>query len=279
MLPSSIKFLLKLEILCLDNCRKLHSLPELPIDIKEFHAENCTSLVTVSSLKTFSENMKGKEKYISFKNGMMMNDHIAEDVIFIMESSALHNILVTRYGMDTHSYNYNSAVVCLPGSTIPWQFKYKSDSSIVTVGCRDTYFPFGHIYAVVISPSNEMNNQHGTGAKIQCTCHCEDKFVTEWSSEPITNLNMDHIFVWYDPYRWIESIPYYHFRPVCFEFNLKTDMSDNDGFFSIKECGVLPIYSSALPSVLSRNYLSEDERSYLRKKIEDKWQRYLDRPE
>jgi hypothetical protein len=48
---------------------------------------------------------------------------------------------------------------------------------------------------------------------------------------------------------------------VCFEFNLTTDISDNGGgFFSMKECGIFPIYSSALlPSILNSIYLSEDE--------------------
>jgi Leucine-rich repeat (LRR) protein len=272
MLPSSIKFLPKLEILRVDNCIKLHSLPELPLCIKEFHAENCTSLVTVSSLKSFSEKMKGKEKYISFKNSMMKNsnrtsfDQIVEDVMLIMESAALHNIFVRNHGIDSHSYNYNSAVVCLPGSTISWKFKYKTtDSSIITIGLPDIYYSFGFIFAVVISPSNKMNNKHGSGAKIGCKCYqLEDGnevgFVSEWSSEPITNLNMDHIFVWYDPYH-SDTVLDDEKGNVSFEFNLTTDISDNGGgFFSMKECGIYPIYSSTLlPSILNSIYLSEDE--------------------
>jgi hypothetical protein len=272
MLPLSIEFLPKLEILRVDNCIKLHSLPKLPLYIKEFHAENCTSLVTVSSLKSFSEKMKGKEKYISFKNSMMKNsnrtsfDQIVEDVMLIMESAALHNIFVRNHGIDSHSYNYNSAVVCLPGSTISWKFKYKTtDSSIITIGLPDIYYSFGFIFAVVISPSNEMNNKHGSGAKIGCKCYqLEDGnevgFVSEWSSEPITNLNMDHIFVWYDPYH-SDTVLDDEKGNVSFEFNLTTDISDNGGgLFSMKECGIFPIYSSALlPSILNSIYLSEDE--------------------
>lgn len=256
-LPLSIKLLSQLEILCLDNCTKLHYLPELPLEIKQFRAENCTSLVKVSALKSFPKQMKGKERYISFKNGMKMNsnrpsfDRVVEDVILTMKSAAFHNILVRKYRLNAHSYNYNSAVVCLPGSTIPRQFKYKTtDSSIITIGSPDI-FSFGFIFSVVISLSNGMMNEHRSGAKIQCKCYRKDGgdsvgFVSEWYSEPITNLNMDHVFVWYDPYH-SDSILCHDKRNICFEFFLKTDIREHDDFFSIKECGICPIFESDLP--------------------------------
>ncbi|XP_058743512.1 disease resistance protein RPV1-like [Vicia villosa] len=271
-LPSSIKFLSELEILCLDNCRKLHSLPELPLEIKEFRAENCTSLVTVSSLKTFAEKMKGKAKYISFKNDMMMNlngpsfDRIVEDVILTMQSVAFHNILVRQYSLDAHSYNYNSAVVCLPGSEVPCQFKYRTSDSKITIGFPDIYYSLGFIFWVVISPSNRMKNEDGSGAKIQCKCYREDGnrvgIVNKWYSEPITNLNMDHVFVWYDLY-YSHSILGYGKRNVSFEFFLTNDMKEHDGFFNIKECGISPILSTELPRLLNKINLSADMKSDL----------------
>ncbi|KAK2406428.1 disease resistance protein DSC1 [Trifolium repens] len=193
MLPSSMKFLSQLEILCLNNCIKLHSLPELPLEIKEIHAENCTSLVTVSRLRTFSEQMKGKKKYISFKNDMMMN------------SNRQHVSKTTQFG------------------------------------CRQLQL---QQCSVVISPSTRMKNKRGSGAKIQCKCYGEDGnrvgLVSEWYSEPITNLNMDHVFVWYDPYH-SDSILDKDRKILSFEFNLTTD---NDGFFSMKQCGICPVLSS-----------------------------------
>ncbi|WJX86437.1 hypothetical protein P8452_68746 [Trifolium repens] len=190
MLPSSMKFLSQLEILCLNNCIKLHSLPELPLEIKEIHAENCTSLVTVSS------------------------------------------------------YNYNSAVVCLPESKVPRQFKFITSDSKITIRSPDINSSIGFIFSVVISPSTRMKNKRGSGAKIQCKCYGEDGnrvgLVSEWYSEPITNLNMDHVFVWYDPYH-SDSILDKDRKILSFEFNLTTD---NDGFFSMKQCGICPVLSS-----------------------------------
>ncbi|XP_061375807.1 disease resistance protein RPV1-like [Gastrolobium bilobum] len=50
-LPTSIKYLERLEILSLENCRKLKCLPELPPSIKQLNADNCESLMFVSNLK------------------------------------------------------------------------------------------------------------------------------------------------------------------------------------------------------------------------------------
>ncbi|XP_052298623.1 disease resistance-like protein DSC1 isoform X2 [Citrus sinensis] len=47
-LPSSINQLLKLKIFCLERCRNLKSLPELPPEIVYVGAEGCTSLETIS---------------------------------------------------------------------------------------------------------------------------------------------------------------------------------------------------------------------------------------
>ncbi|XP_024628591.1 disease resistance protein RML1A [Medicago truncatula] len=178
-LPSSIKLLSELGILWLDNCIKLHSLPELPLEIKEFHAENCTSLVNLSSLRAFSEKMEGKEIYISFKNCVMMNsnqhslDRVVEDVILTMKRAAHHNRSI-RYSINAHSYSYNSAVVCLPGSEVPKEFKYRTTGSEIDIRLQDIPYSTGFIYSVVISPTNRMQNEHGTSAEIQCECHQED---------------------------------------------------------------------------------------------------------
>ncbi|KAL5776135.1 hypothetical protein ACOSP7_009061 [Xanthoceras sorbifolium] len=48
-LPKSISRLSKLKFLCLEKCRKLQSLPELPREIMVVGAENCSSLEVISS--------------------------------------------------------------------------------------------------------------------------------------------------------------------------------------------------------------------------------------
>ena len=266
-LPGSIKYLSMLEVQSLDNCSKLRCVPELPSSIKEFQAENCTSLMTVSTLKTFSINMIGKKKYISFKNSTKMEldgpslDRITEDAILTMKSAAFHNVLVRKYRFQTHSFNYNSAEICLPGCSVPSQFKHRStNDSSVTINISNS---LGFTFSVVVSPSN-ITQQHGYFVEIICQCYSENgkrKVGNEsrWSHKPITNLNMDHVFVWYDPYH-SDSILRSNERKFSFKFRIATytsNMKELGGLLSIKECGVCPIYYSESRRVLGTGNLDK----------------------
>ncbi|XP_061350679.1 disease resistance protein RPV1-like [Gastrolobium bilobum] len=256
-LPASIADLSSLEILSLENCKKLRFLPEPPKNIKEFYGDNCTSLVTVSTLKTFSETMNGKEKYISFKNVEKLDkpslDCIMEGALLTMKSAAFHNILVRKYSLEAHSYNYNSAEVCLPGSIVTGQFKYRTtDSSRSTIVLPDLSYLLGFIFLVVVSPSNGLK-KHGDGAKIQCQCYSEDGtkvgYASTWHYKTVTDLNSDHAYVWYDPFH-SDSILGSDETKVSFEFSVTTDTGEPHGLFNVKECGVCPIYFSEFPSFL-----------------------------
>ncbi|XP_058750284.1 disease resistance-like protein DSC1 [Vicia villosa] len=259
-LPASIKDLSELKVQSLDNCSKLRCLPELPSSIKEFQADNCTSLKTVSTLKTFSVNMIGQKKYISFKNSIKMEldgpsiARIAEDAMFTMKSAAFHNVLVREYGDQTHGYNYNSAEVCLPGCRVPRQFKHRSTIySSITIDVSNSV---GFIFSVVVTPSN-ITQKHGYFVGIVCQCYSEDGGrkvgpKSKWNHNAITNLNMDHVFVWYDPYH-SDSILRRNERKVSFKFCITTYTSSRrelGGLLSIKECGVCPIYYSESKRVL-----------------------------
>jgi hypothetical protein len=116
-----------------------------------------------------------------------------------------------------------------------------------------------------------MKNEHGSGAKIQCKCYREDGsmvgFSSEWHREPITNLDMDHVFVWYDPYRF-GIIQYINEGNFTFEFNVTTDSSEHDYFdLSVKECGICPIYTSEFFSLLDMLNLDKDVESCMRRNI------------
>ncbi|MCI08684.1 putative disease resistance protein (TIR-NBS-LRR class), partial [Trifolium medium] len=175
MLPTYIKNLSSLQILSLDNCKKLGCLPELPPHIKELKADNCISLVNVSSLKALSQSMRGAQKYISFKNNMKLDapsyDRIMDDVILTMKSAAFHNTIA----VDTYGYGYNSVDVCLPGRRVTRQFKFRTigSSSSITIEFPHPSKSFGLIFSAVVSSSYGMK-EHGNGALIKCQRYSED---------------------------------------------------------------------------------------------------------
>jgi Leucine-rich repeat (LRR) protein len=176
MLPKSIKNISSLRILSLDNCKKLGCLPELPSHIRELKADNCISLVNVSSLKALSQSMLGVQKYISFKNNMKLDassfDRIMDGVILTIKSAAFHNtIAVYDYG-----YSYNSVHVCLPGRKVPRQFKFRTigSTSSITIEFPHPSKSFGLIFSVVVSSSYGMKEHGKNGALIKCQHYSED---------------------------------------------------------------------------------------------------------
>ncbi|CAK8560351.1 unnamed protein product [Lathyrus sativus] len=277
-LPASIKYLLELEVQSVGNCSKLQCLPELPLSIKEFQADNCLSLTTVSTLKTFSVNMIGQSKYISFQNSIKMELDgpslvcMTEDAVLTMKSAAFHNVLVRKYRFQTHSYNYNSAEVCLPGNRIPSQFKQRSTTyASLTIEVLNWV---GFILAVVVTPSN-ITQEREYFVGILCQCYSEDGRtevgnMSKWKPKLVTNLKMDHIFVWYDPFL-CDTILRRNERKVSFKFCITTYTTSGrelGDLLKIKECGVCPIYYSESQKVLGTGNLDKDLEKELYQEIE-----------
>ncbi|GAU33929.1 hypothetical protein TSUD_357280 [Trifolium subterraneum] len=187
-----------------------------------------------------------------------------------MKSAALHNMSIEKYSFITHSYNYDSAVVCLPGSSVTEQFEYRTpDSSTITLETTKFYYGSqGLIFCVVVSPSNGTR-ERGHGVQIQCQCFMKDGRKTGvasmWHHKDIEDLNMDHVFLWYDPYNY-DSIRHFP-STISFAFNVTTDSGENDDFFSIKECGIYPIYTSEFPVLLDKLTFEKGVESALRLRI------------
>ncbi|MED6217013.1 hypothetical protein PIB30_013484 [Stylosanthes scabra] len=246
-LPSTIKHLQELEILYLNNCSSLETLPELPPSVKEFSADNCFSLESVSDLSTLATKMVGKTKRISFNNSLKLSaghtlHSIMESIHSTMMSAVSSNVTVRSYATDVHSYNYNSVEVCLPGGTIPEQFAYKTDkSSSITIELPDSPSNFlGFIYSVVLSPRHGMKKH---GAKFQCEYNFAGGKNSSWEDITISELNSDHVYIWYDPFLTDKILgqdkPSFHL-----EFSVATDTGEVDDSIHIKECGVQIINES-----------------------------------
>ncbi|XP_020987443.1 disease resistance protein TAO1-like [Arachis duranensis] len=265
-LPTSIKHLLALEILSLKNCRELLSLPELPSFIKEFYAPNCTSLETVSNFKSFAMKMVGKTKHISFKNSLKLNGNslysIMESLHLTMLSAAFHNVLVRRFHVAIHSYNYNCMDACLPGSRVPEQFTFRiTNSSSITVHLPTCSNLLGFIYCVVLSPSNGMKQ---CGAKIQCECNLAGGLKATWQDKAVSELNSYHVYLLYDPFHCDNILRFYEPK-VYFEFSVTADTGEVDGSIAIQECGVHLISDSELQCVLPELEMDLDKRKDLEK--------------
>ncbi|KAL5097502.1 hypothetical protein RYX36_001829, partial [Vicia faba] len=268
-LPESIRNLQGLEILSLEECREIRYLPELPSLIKLLNANNCTSMVSVSDLKTIASKMMGNAKYISFRDNLNLNGrslkHIMETLNLTMMSAAFQNVSVRRLRVDVHSYNYTSVDACLPRTRVPRPFEYQnSTESSITIELPNQWNLLGFIYSVVLSPAGGMKKG---GTIIKCRCNLGEKGtkVSRFNIY-VTELNSDHVYVWYDPFH-CDSILKFYEPKLCFEFRVTNDMEEVDGSICIKECGVRPVCADELQSVLQQLDLDSENRKELKKVV------------
>ncbi|MCH79259.1 disease resistance protein (TIR-NBS-LRR class) [Trifolium medium] len=229
-LPESIKKLEELEILSLVNCRELECIPELPPLITLLIAINCTSLVSVSSLKNLATKMMGKTKHISFSNSLNLDKHsqnlIMESLKLTMMSAVFQNVSVRRLRVAVHSYNYSSVDACQPGK------------------CG--------------------NGVKKGEARIKCQCNlAEEGIKASQLNTYVTELNSDHVYVWYDPFH-CDSILRFYKPEICFEFFVTNDAGEVDGSIGIEECGVRLVSVGELESVLSELELDSEKKKELK---------------
>ncbi|KAI5393434.1 hypothetical protein KIW84_060531 [Lathyrus oleraceus] len=241
--------------------------------IKLLDASNCTSLVSVSDLKTIATKMMGNAKYISFTNNLNLDGHslkhLMESLNLTMMSAAFQNVSVRRLRVAVHSYNYTSVDACLPGTRVPRQFKYQTTTeSSITIELPNHSNLLGFLYSVVLSPAAGMKKGGGANIKCQCELGEEGTKVTRFNTYG-TELNSDHVYVWYDPFHCDNILKFYEPK-LCFEFCVTNGMEEVHGSICIKECGVRPVCVDELQSVLQQLDLDLDseKRNELNKAVE-----------
>jgi hypothetical protein len=268
-LPESIKKLEELEILSLVNCRELECIPELPPLVTLLNAVNCMSLVSVSSLKNLATKMMGKTKHISFSNSLNLDQHslnlIMESLKLTMMSAVFQNVSVRRLRVSVHSYNYSSVDACQPGKSIPslFQCQTATDSSITITLIPDRSNLLGFIYSVVLSPTGGNGVKKGE-ARIKCQCNLGEEGIK--ASQPntyVTEMNSDHVYVWYDPFH-CDSILRFYKPEICFEFSVTNDAGEVDGSIGIEKCGVRLVTVEDLESVLPELELDLEKKKELK---------------
>ncbi|XP_050387107.1 disease resistance-like protein DSC1 isoform X2 [Argentina anserina] len=122
-LPATMSRLGCLKELRLEGCKRLKSIPELSPSIKFIYANNCTSLVTVSTPQLPCAKACGLFQFFNCSKLVNTNQfiEIVESVIDNQESLEVND----------HEYGYHC--MYLPGSDIPDWFDHQSRGSSVTV--------------------------------------------------------------------------------------------------------------------------------------------------
>uniref|UniRef100_A0A2N9J337 Myb/SANT-like domain-containing protein n=1 Tax=Fagus sylvatica TaxID=28930 RepID=A0A2N9J337_FAGSY len=121
-LPASISQLLKLETLNLSNCFRLHSLPELPSNVRYINAKGCSSLEPSPALLSMS-NLS--QPSISFFNCLKLVEYneSSDGLAFAILKHYLQGLINPKTGYETcKKRNDRSGAafqIIIPGSEVP----------------------------------------------------------------------------------------------------------------------------------------------------------------
>ena len=248
-LPASIKHMTNLELLSLANCTKLKCLPELPTCTRKCYANNCTSLVTISTLNNFATGMTGRRKCSLLENCMKLNGpslhHITKGAHLSVMNAIFRNVLLGRDGGSI------TTDFCLPGSSVPKQFTYQATGSSLTINLPPHSNVLGLVVCAVVSPF-EYIKHHLTTISVQY--YKADG--TELGSHDlrgshvnISGLKSDHVFIWQDAIHFDSTRRGYELK-ITVEFSVEDDLGDSVLDNCTKECGAHLIFDSDLPFLL-----------------------------
>ncbi|KAJ7963187.1 Disease resistance protein (TIR-NBS-LRR class) [Quillaja saponaria] len=149
-IPASIKNLSRLRQLCISNCNRLESLPQLPSSINRLIASRCTKLEIVpsSTLRMISEdwnqyNNGEPSDYSSLGESLIFSGckKLDQKALEIIEAEAQLSIYRVAYlssrkrleGGIPNDFDHPSAQICLPGNKIPKWFSRRTTGSSITI--------------------------------------------------------------------------------------------------------------------------------------------------
>ncbi|XP_054809160.1 disease resistance protein RPV1-like isoform X2 [Prosopis cineraria] len=247
-LPTSIKHLSELKKIYLSRCNRLRSLPEFSPSITHFYVDECKSLKTTD--------------FFRFRRTTLKLDHDKEEQWFFscqnsvrLGSDKRDITEFTQFSLMRAMYNnFSDARVCYPGSTIPKWFRYtqtrKTSIAIeLEPACSDQLL--GLVCCCVLHPLDSPD-----GSSIYWKFQFEEDEINYGLGKVfpfLKKLNMDHVFLWYDPWERIlketRRRGYDQGTPSKFVSEFCTGDAFDPRTFSydlIKASGICPIYASEL---------------------------------
>ncbi|KAH9685383.1 ADP-ribosyl cyclase/cyclic ADP-ribose hydrolase [Citrus sinensis] len=232
-LPSSINQLLKLKIFCLERCRNLKSLPELPPEIVFVGAEDCTSLETISPSAKLSRSPNIALNFLNcFK---LVEDQVSKDnlAVTLMKQWLLE---VPNCSSQFHIF--------LPGNEIPRWFRFRNIGGSVTMRAPRLDNFIGFAVCAVLSLPRCMDRFY---SEIRCKLLWgEDDYKFSVAIPSFTTLESDHL--------WLAYLPRGTFKTHCFRGLTKASfnifyMGEEFRNASVKMCGVVPLYTEVEDTV------------------------------
>ncbi|XP_068323864.1 disease resistance-like protein DSC1 [Pyrus communis] len=259
-IPASIKQASQLHRLSLIGCKRLQSLPELPVQC-DLEAEGCTSLKTVPGSRTALT--QGWDKYTYFGNRNFLNcrklDHNARSNI--MDEAQLI-FMRTATSLSNKTYGYPWFVIVCPGKEIPkwFSFSYQSEGSSVHIKLPAEFFRtglLGFVLSIVVPCVSNCNKWFVRRARcnVQSLGESHELFTSSLIVKRKSRIlndccdgGQDHVYMWYGSV--ISAEAEMCFRDVyklaneaSVEFRVEDFNHTPISSVKVKKCGIWPLYA------------------------------------
>ncbi|CAJ2663627.1 unnamed protein product [Trifolium pratense] len=255
-LPETIKYLPRLSILDVFDCKMLQSIPMLPLNLVDFIVLECESLETV--LSSMDEPYdKPNPSTVILRNCKQLDPHSYQTVL----NNAIAAIELGATGEDNSSIQY--LFPDMPGRE--YRFHYRSTQVSIILELPPNLLGFA--YYLVLSQGWVEE-----GARFGCECYLDSSSVERicitrfprhdmfrysmyyYDNETIINFASDHVVLWYDPVscnqimkeveeiKAINNVNSTSYNPkLTFRFFIDENKTPYEEV-AIKECGVHWIY-------------------------------------
>ncbi|CAN6688291.1 unnamed protein product [Malus baccata var. baccata] len=274
-IPASIKQASQLHRLSLIGCKRLQSLPELPVQC-DLEAEGCRSLKTVPSSRTALT--QGWDKYTYFGNRNFFNcrklDHNARSNI-MDEAQLIFMRNATKPRKE--SWTPQFSVVC-PGKEIPkwFSFSYQSEGSSVHIKLPPDFFRtglLGFVLSVVVSSVSNCDELFviRAGCNVKSLGESHELFTSSFIKQNSRILNdccddgQDHVYVWYESVTSEEEAEmcspdvYKLANEASVEFRVEEFSRTPISSLKVKKCGICPLYAEDVEKVKPERVFTSGE--------------------
>ncbi|KAK0591445.1 hypothetical protein LWI29_001969 [Acer saccharum] len=253
-LPESISRLPKLEILCLRECKRLQSLPELPMAIYFVGTEHCSSLEVIS--------WSTLKKLCTSRNIVLL--HLFNCFKLVENQDRENSLAVMLLKLHLRELSFKSVGfhICLPGSEIPAAFKYWStEGSEIKFGLSPNWYTDEFMGIALCAVVPEVSSE------LYGLCKCHISCIMEIGSIQMTyhitipsHVHSDHLWLGYLSIQEMIAIQYsdpndlrcIHVRVLLFRYYPVHDplnsVADNRSpiILPAKRYGIRMVYESEL---------------------------------
>ncbi|KAJ8759130.1 hypothetical protein K2173_004137 [Erythroxylum novogranatense] len=236
-IPATFKQLSRLESLTISNCKRLVSLPELPLNVKRIFADNCRSLKEIWTLKQLLLDLRMTGYDFNLSNCLKLDEDECQEVV---------NAFLRSYTRSQMRESFERFEMIYPGSRIPEWVKYQNMGDSIQIHLPSHWFNHHFLgFAFYLCVDNLQFD-----CRLECDFYFGDncQFSSNYSTKLLLgNFVKEHmiVFISREFYKLVYRHGNFEQNVAFFKFTAYSEPRLPRGPITngIKKCGVIPLYA------------------------------------